>query len=159
MILYHGSLDVVEHPQILEPNRPLDFGSGFYTTTSQKQAERWTRARMEQAKVNHGYINIYEYTVVKGYATRRFRSANEPWVDFVHANRTVQGYNHNYDIVIGPVANDNVYLSFNLYESGIITKQDLIRRLKTYKLVDQLLFHSEQSLKTLKYVGNKEVRL
>jgi hypothetical protein len=148
----------VEHQQILEPNRPLDFGSGFYTTTSQKQAERWTRARMEQAKVNHGYINIYEYTVVKGFATRRFRSANEPWVDFVHANRTVQGYNHNYDIVIGPVANDNVYLSFNLYESGIITKQDLIRRLKTYKLVDQLLFHSEQSLKTLKYVGNKEVR-
>ena len=63
------------------------------------------------------------------------------------------------DIVTGPVANDNVYLSFNLYESGIITKRELIRRLKTYKLVDQLLFHTERSLDTLKYAGNKEVRI
>ena len=106
-----------------------------------------------------GYINIYEYTPKKGLLTRRFRSANEAWVDFVHANRTVQNYNHDYDIVTGPVANDNVYLSFNLYESGIITKRELIRRLKTYKLVDQLLFHTGQSLLTLTYNGNKEVRL
>jgi hypothetical protein len=91
--------------------------------------------------------------------TRLFRSANEAWVDFVHANRTIQDYNHDYDIVTGPVANDNVYLSFNLYESGIITKRELIRRLKTYKLVDQLLFHTERSSDTLEYVGNKEVRI
>ena len=63
------------------------------------------------------------------------------------------------DFCISDVANDNVYLSFNLYESGIITKRELIRRLKTYKLVDQLLFHTEQSLQTLKYIGNKEVQI
>ena len=106
-----------------------------------------------------GFINIYEYTPKRDLRTRLFRSANEAWVDFVHANRTVQDYNHDYDIVTGPVANDNVYLSFNLYESGIITKRELIRRLKTYKLVDQLLFHTERSLDTLEYVGNKEVRI
>ena len=55
--------------------------------------------------------------------------------------------------------NDNVYLSFNLYESGIISKAELIRRLKTYKLVDQLLFHSERSLESLSYIGYKEVKL
>ena len=159
MILYHGSLEVVEHPQILEANRPLDFGTGFYTTTSLQQARRWVKLRMEQQNASVGYINIYEYTAKKGLHTRRFRSANEAWVDFVHANRTVQDYNHDFDIVTGPVANDNVYLSFNLYESGIISKRELIRRLKTYKLVDQLLFHTEQSLETLKYTGNKEVKL
>lgn len=158
MTIYHGSLEIVEQPQILEPNRPLDFGSGFYTTTSQHQAERWTRARMEQLKENHGYINIYEYTPAKGLHTRTFRAANEPWVDFVHANRSVQGFNHDYDIVMGPVANDNVYLSFNLYEAGIISKRELIRRLKAYKLVDQLLFHSERSLTTIKYIGHKEMK-
>ena len=159
MTLYHGSLEIVEHPQIMEANRPLDFGTGFYTTTSLQQARRWVKLRMEQQNASTGYINIYEYTAKKELHTRLFRSANEAWVDFVHANRTVQNYNYGYDIVTGPVANDNVYLSFNLYESGIITKRELIRRLKTYKLVDQLLFHTERSLETLKYNGYKEVKL
>ena len=159
MTLYHGSLEIVEKPQILQANRPLDFGTGFYTTTSLQQARRWVKLRMEQAQASVGFINIYEYSPKRDLRTRLFRSANEAWVDFVHANRTVQDYNHDYDIVTGPVANDNVYLSFNLYESGIITKRELIRRLKTYKLVDQLLFHTERSLDTLEYVGNKEVRI
>ena len=159
MTLYHGSLEIVEKPQILQANRPLDFGTGFYTTTSLQQARRWVKLRMEQSQASVGFINIYEYTPKRDLRTRLFRSANEAWVDFVHSNRTIQDYNHDYDIVTGPVANDNVYLSFNLYESGIITKRELIRRLKTYKLVDQLLFHTERSLDTLKYVGNKEVRI
>jgi hypothetical protein len=159
MTLYHGSLEIVEKPQILQANRPLDFGTGFYTTTSLQQARRWVKLRMEQSQASVGFINIYEYTPKRDLRTRLFRSANEAWVDFVHANRTIQDYNHDYDIVTGPVANDNVYLSFNLYESGIITKRELIRRLKTYKLVDQLLFHTERSLDTLEYVGNKEVRI
>lgn len=159
MILYHGSLEIVEHPHILEANRPLDFGIGFYTTTSLQQARRWVKLRMEQQNASIGYINIYEYSAKKGLHTRLFRSANKAWVDFVHANRTMQDYNHDYDIVTGPVANDNVYLSFNLYESGIISKRELIRRLKTYRLVDQMLFHTERSLETLTYTGNKEVKL
>ena len=159
MTLFHGSLEIVEKPQILQANRPLDFGTGLYTTTSLQQARRWVKLRMEQSQASVGFINIYEYTPKRDLRTRLFRSANEAWVDFVHANRTIQDYNHDYDIVTGPVANDNVYLSFNLYESGIITKRELIRRLKTYKLVDQLLFHTEQSLATLEYTGNKEVKL
>lgn len=159
MTLYHGSLEIVEKPQILQANRPLDFGTGFYTTTSLQQARRWVKLRMEQSQASVGFINIYEYSPKRDLRTRLFRSANEAWVGFVHANRTIQDYNHDYDIVTGPVANDNVYLSFNLYESGIITKRELIRRLKTYKLVDQLLFHTERSLNTLEYVGNREVRL
>ena len=79
MILYHGSLEIVEHPLIREANRPLDFGTGFYTTTSLQQARRWVKLRMEQNNASVGYINIYEYTPKKGLRTRRFRSANEAW--------------------------------------------------------------------------------
>ena len=158
MILYHGSLEIVERPRILEASRPLDFGKGFYTTTSLQQARRWVRLRMEQANMEMGYISMYEYYPMKGLKYRRFRSANAAWVDFVRDNRTKLDFNHDFDIVEGPVANDNVYLSFNLYESGFITKAELIRRLKTYKLVDQLLFHTERSLDTLKFVDYKEIR-
>ena len=158
MILYHGSLEIVKQPKIMGTNRPLDFGNGFYTTTSFQQALRWVSLRMEQSNVKVGYINMYEYSPMKGLKVRRFRSANVAWVDFVHNNRSKMDFDHDYDIVEGPVANDNVYLSFNLYESGIITKAELIRRLKTYKLVDQLLFHTERSLDTLKFIGYKEIR-
>ena len=157
MILYHGSIEIVESPRILKSNRPLDFGKGFYTTTDLSQARRWVKLRMEQQNAQAGYINLYEYTAVKGLHTRHFQSANEAWVDFVHANRTVQGYNHDFDIVSGPVANDNVYLSFNLFESGFISKAELIRRLKTYKLVNQYLFHTEKALETLRFESYKEV--
>ena len=159
MILYHGSLVIVEKPQIMHADRPLDFGTGFYTTTSLLQARRWVKLRMEQQSTSDGYINIYNYIANKELHTHRFKSANEAWVDFVHANRTIPHYNHEYDIVEGPVANDNVYLSFNLYESGIITKSELIRRLRTYKLVDQLLFHTERSLQTLTFIDKKKVKI
>ena len=158
MILYHGSLEIVKQPKIMGTNRPLDFGKGFFTTTSLQQALRWVKLRMEQSNVKVGYINMYEYSPMKGLKVRRFRSANVAWVDFVHNNRSKMDFDHDYDIVEGPVANDNVYLSFNLYESGIITKAELIRRLKTYKLVDQLLFHTERSLDTLKFVDYKEIK-
>lgn len=114
---------------------------------------------MNNNDVKIGYVNIYDYNPSKNLRIRLFRSANESWIDFVHKNRTDIDFNHDFDIVRGPVANDNVYLSFNLYESGIINKTELIRRLKTYKLVDQLLFHTEISLKALLFNEFKIVRL
>ena len=61
MTLYHGSIEKVEVPEIREPNRTLDYGSGFYTTTSYQQAEDWVRRRMEEKKVEHGFINVFEF--------------------------------------------------------------------------------------------------
>ena len=58
MILYHGSLEIVKQPRIMEASRPLDFGRGFYTTTSHQQALRWVKLRMEQANMAMGYKEI-----------------------------------------------------------------------------------------------------
>ena len=159
MRLYHGSLEIVNQPQIMLSDRPLDFGRGFYTTSDKLQARRWVHLRMSQQNASVGYINIYEYTKDPAFLFHRFRTANSSWVDFVHKNRTEVNFDYDYDIVAGPVANDNVYLSFNLYESGIIGKTELIRRLKVFRLTDQFLFHTERSLKTLQFIGYKEVNL
>ena len=77
----------------------------------------------------------------------------------MHQNRTVKGFQHDYDIVYGPVANDRVYAAFALYEGGVLDKEELKRELKTYKLVDQYLFHTLQSLRFLVFVEAKEVTL
>ena len=80
-------------------------------------------------------------------------------MDFVHANRTQRGFIHNHDLVYGPVANDRVYAAFALYEQGLLSKQELITELRTYSLVDQMLFHTDAALKCLKFNGVKEVSL
>ncbi len=154
MKIYHGSLEVVEHPMILQPNRKLDYGAGFYTTTSEKQSKEWVERRMLEKHSTYGYVNVYEFDDKKlsEFKSRIFTEPSEEWAEFVLANRTKTGFTHDYDIVYGPVANDRVYLQFSLYESGAISVETLIRELKTYKLVDQYLFHTEKALTALHFI-------
>ena len=160
MILYHGSIDIVENPEIRIPSRTLDYGSGFYTTTSFRQAEDWVRRKLN-ANTLVGYVNVYEFneTLMNSLNAMLFESPTEEWVDFVMNNRTNKDFYHDFDIVYGPVANDKVYAAFALYEGGIIDKQNLISELKAYKLVDQYLFHTDKAVKTLKFIEAKEVTL
>ena len=160
MLLYHGSIELVSNPEIRISNRTLDYGFGFYTTSSYKQAEDWVKRKLSDA-IQVGVVNVYEFD--KSYLDKLnsllFYKPTEEWVDFVMKNRTDIDFDHGYDIVYGPVANDKVYASFALYEAGIIDKTTLIKDLKTYKLVDQYLFHTAESLKTINFLEAKEVRL
>ena len=160
MKLYHGSLEVVSEPRIITPNRTLDYGRGFYTTTSYEQAEQWVRRR-KGTQHSVGYVNVYELAEVlpDDIKQLRFETPTEEWVDFVMRNRTEKGFEHSFDIVYGPVANDRVYAAFALYESNLLGKEGLIRELRTYELVDQFLFHTEQSLQHLTFIEAKEVTL
>lgn len=159
MKLYHGSLDIVEYPEIRQPSRTLDYGNGFYTTTSFEQAEDWVRRRMIEFQTTKGFVNVYEFDPKTLCLCKSlvFKEPTEEWVDFVMKNRTQIGYTHDYDIVYGPVANDRVYAAFALFEGGVLNKQELIRELKTYRLVDQYLFHTEAALEFLTFVEGKEI--
>ena len=161
MKIYHGSLDEVKKPDIRKPNRTLDYGYGFYATTSYEQAEAWVRRRMNENKQSFGYVNIYEidFNVLNTLNILSFESPSENWLDFVMLNRTQKGFEHSYDVVYGPVANDRVYASFALYESGLINKQNLISELKTYKLVDQYLFHTKEALRAIKFIEAQKIIL
>ena len=88
-----------------------------------------------------------------------FKKANEEWVNFVMKNRTERDFTHDYDIVYGPVADDSVYTQFTLFEGGIISMGTLIQELKTYKLVDQYLFHTEKALDAIRFVESIKVEL
>ena len=162
MKIYHGSIDIVEKPEIrISEHRTLDYGYGFYTTTSYTQSQNWVMRRIDNAKAQKGFVNIYEFdeTALKKLKCLIFESPTEEWVDFVMKNRTQKGFEHDYDIVYGPVANDKVYASFALYEGGLIDKQTLISELKTYKLIDQYLFHTEKSLEFINFMIGEEITL
>lgn len=159
MKIYHGSLEVIERPLILQPNRLLDYGKGFYTTTSERQAKEWVERRMIENNTTCGYVNVYEFNEERLTDLKRltFSEPTKEWADFVMANRTQKGFIHDYDIVYGPVANDRVYLQFGLYETGAISVETLIRELKTYKLVDQYLFHTEKALTALHFIESIKI--
>ena len=161
MKLYHGSLEVVSCPEIRMSDRTLDYGRGFYATTSYEQAEAWVKRKQNQGEKRNGYVNVYEYDKVAEDELKClfFNQPSDEWVDFVMRNRTEVGYVHDYDTVYGPVANDRVYAAFALYEGGILDKQSLIRELKTYKLVDQYLFHTQRSLQALTFIKAEEVMI
>lgn len=161
MKIYHSGLEIVNVPEIRKPNRTLDYGSGFYTTTSFDQAKDWVIRRIKENKVKTGYVNIYELdqNQTENLNCLIFDKPTDEWVDFVMKNRTQKDFNHNYDIVYGPVANDRVYAAFALFEGGVLNKQELIAELKTYKLVDQYLFHTVDSLKAISFVDYKEISL
>lgn len=161
MILYHGSLEIIESPIILKPARTLDYGSGFYTTTSLHQAELWVKRRMSSSQAEKGFINIYELDDDSLSKTNVlwFDEPTEEWVDFVMSNRTIKNFVHRYDLVYGPVADDKVYAAFALYENDLLNKEGLIKELKSFRLVDQMLFHTEKSLNYLKFIESKEITI
>lgn len=160
--LYHGGVEAISSPEIRQANRTLDFGRGFYLTSSLKQAEDWVRRRLERGEAEQGTVSKYlcKISDLQKYLTVKiFTAPNDEWLDFVMANRMTRDFEHSYDLVVGPVANDRVYTAFSLYEGGTISRDTLIRELKTYRLVDQYLFHTEASLGYLKFVDSLSVEL
>jgi hypothetical protein len=147
--IYHGSDVVVETPQILKSNRLLDFGTGFYTTSNREQATRWAEKVSIRNNTNNIYLSVYNFDIEKAKKELNiieFSLPDEKWLDFITLNRRGKNLSHEYDIVIGSVADDNVYLTVKLFESGVLDKEEAIKRLKVEKLFDQILFHTNKAL-------------
>ena len=161
MIIYHGSTVLVEKPEIREGENFLDFGIGFYTTTSYNQAERWARIKMRRENADTGYVAIYEFDVeaaMKDTIVKRFESADMEWLMFVVKNRRGEYMNEPIDMHIGPVADDDVYQSIRLFETGVLDVESTVKRLKTEKLQDQWTFHTDKVLSYLCYVEHRIVK-
>ena len=127
----------------------LDFGKGFYTTTNREQAVRWAQKVAVRRKVDEKFISIYEFALdaaEKELTILRFDQSDAAWLDFVSACRSGKRPDEEYDIVFGPVADDNVYATLQLYELGILDKEETLKRLKIESLFNQILFHTEKAL-------------
>lgn len=161
MNLYHGSYILVKEPILINGKRTLDFGQGFYTTTSKDQAYKWAQIKKKREGVLKAYISIYEVNdnllKYENLQVKIFKGASKSWLKFVLNNRIKEGFNHNFDIVKGSVADDRVYTCLNAFENKFMDFDTAIRELKTYKLDDQISFHTNNALLNLKFIGYEEV--
>lgn len=161
MILYHGSNVIVKDPKVIKANRTLDFGYGFYTTTSKEQAWKWAKIKQRRENTNKGIVSIYEIkddlfseNILN---IKVFNGANNDWLEFVLDNRMKEEFTHNFDIVKGSIADDRVYACLNAFENKFMDFQTAIKELRTYKLNDQISFHIEKALTYLKFLDCEEV--
>ena len=160
MILYHGSNLTVSEPKLVMQNRFLDFGYGFYTTTNKMQAIGFADKVTKRRKEGIPTVSIYELDETSAFeecSILRFDTPNEAWLDFVSENRAGNYSGKQYDFIYGPVANDDVYTTFTLYASGVLTKEQTIEALKVKKLYNQLVLTSEIALSYLKFCGTVPV--
>lgn len=159
MKLYHGSLVTVKKPSVLKGRNTVDFGKGFYTTTSFEQAQKWADLKRKRSGVSRAVVSVYEAPddLLNGrYATLNFTGPTKDWLDFVVKNRKGQGDGH-YDLTMGPVANDQLYATIRLYEQGVVTAAAAIDMLKAHVLFDQLAFHNQAAANELAFIEAVEV--
>ena len=160
MIVYHGSNMVVEHPALISQNHFLDFGFGFYTTLNRAQACDF--ARKVAMRRRSGVATVNAYSVDEGQleascSLLRFEAPDSEWLEFVCANRTNSYTGQKYDLIYGPVANDDVYTTVAAYLNGTFTKEITLAALKVRKLFNQLVFASELSLSFLNFKGGEKL--
>jgi Zn-dependent metalloprotease len=156
MLLYHGSNVVVSKPKLIQQNRFLDFGFGFYTTMNKQQAIIFADKVYKRRKTGEKTVNIYDFDdrlAYKKCSVLRFETPNAEWIDFVAENRAGNYSGKKYDFIYGPVANDDVYTTFTLYITGVLTKEQTIETLKVKKTYNQMVLTSERALSFLKFIG------
>ena len=155
MELYHGTNVRFEQAKILAPNRALDFGVGFYVTSDKQQATEWAHTVVKRSETGKPLLNIYEFdeAVASGFSVLKFEKPNKEWLDFVCGNRLENFAVHDYDLVIGPIANDRTMPVLNAYMAAKdkeLYAQVALSEIRADRLTDQYVFKSEKSLSFLK---------
>lgn len=154
MRLYHGTNVDFDDIDLTMSNKYKDFGQGFYLTDIRSQAEELAA---KKSRLFGGYPVIQEYefdeSLLSGTDLKvlKFDKPSTEWAEFIFKNRN-RDYNftHDFDIVIGPIANDGVAYLLGRYEEGTLTIEELSDKLDYKKLNSQYFFGTEKSLKYLK---------
>ncbi len=152
MIVYHGGILEIRKPDVEHSKKYLDFGKGFYVTSFPNQAERWAIRKSERSGVASPVVSVYELKEdYKGFRTLVFRDQedDEAWLDFVCSCREGREDFKKYDIIIGNVANDDVFKSVDMYRRGVWDIRRTLRELRYFKRSDQIAFISQASLDEL----------
>jgi hypothetical protein len=143
-IIYHGSNVIVSNPKILVNGFYKDFGYGFYCTKFEKQAQRWAIS-----KRGDSVVNLYRYEENQLLSVLSFDKMTDEWLDFV--TDCSRGIEHNYDIVEGPMADDQVWDYVEDFAAGKISRAAFWELVKFKYPTHQLVFCTSAALETISF--------
>ena len=155
MILYHGTNADFDKIDLSKSKPNKDFGQGFYLSREYTQAMNMAKTKVEQLETGMPIVQTYEVDEAKMAKLRilRFEDYTEEWAQFILMNRNNASNKpaHDYDIVIGPIANDRVGVQLWKYETKAIDLPTLVHNLRNMKgITFQYYFGTEQAIKLLK---------
>lgn len=149
-IVYHGSYCEIVHPEIKQGKYTKDFGKGFYCTILEEQARKWAN------KYETPIINVYEYDENPNLKIKEFTIMTEEWLDFIINCRS--GKKHEYDIVIGAMADDQVYNYVTDLTAGNITREAFWELAKFRHPTHQIAFCTKEALETIKFIKSIKIK-
>lgn len=151
MNVYHGSYTRLSEPKIVDSRYIKDFGEGFYCTVIREQAEKWARRN------KNGVVNTYsvDMRVMESLKVKNFQSMTDEWLDFIIDCRN--GLDHDYDVVIGAMADDQIYNYVEDYIEGNITREMFWSLAKFRYPTHQIAFCTDASLKCLRFISSEEI--
>lgn len=153
MKLYHGTNAEILRIDLKESRVGKDFGIGFYLTPDKQVAQRQAERKFEQYGV--GKARVYEYTIddnaLQALKVLQFDSYTMEWARFVLMNRKnrTRTQVHNYDIVIGPIADDVIGYQIRRVEEGIITEEQFLEEIKYHTVTIQYMFATDMAIQSL----------
>ena len=150
MLVYHSSYEEVQKPEIRTARNTKDFGVGFYCTVIKEQAERWAR------RFDTPVVNVYSLLINEKLDILEFKEMTDEWLDFIIDCRS--GKPHDHDIVIGAMANDQIYNFVSDYIDGIITREQFWALAKFKYPTHQIVFCSDKALECLAFQRSEAVR-
>ena len=157
LVLYHGSNIAFDKIDLTKSRNRRDFGRGFYCTVLENQAEEWARRLYLRSHKGGRYVYRYLFRQTDDLKIKHFSALDQEWLEFIKENRTKGGVQHSYDIVIGPVADDNTMETVQLYLSGILKAEEAVERLRYNKVNNQVSFHTPLALQHLILESRREV--
>jgi hypothetical protein len=157
LTLYHGSNTAFDAVDLSRPRDRRDFGRGFYTTTIKEQAEKWAASLFDRYAGDGKKVYVMEFTRSADLRAKEFDGLTLEWLEMVKENRVNGGLRHAYDIVKGPVADDNTMPTIALYVDGTLSAEAALVQLAYFKANDQISFHTERAIKNLKIVKRIDI--
>lgn len=177
-LLYHGSYTEVSRIDLDKCNAGLDFGKGFYLTSSLSQATSFVTNSVRRNiragnippdfLVEEGRVSVYRFHAAADLTVKLFPDADLDWLHFVAANRNRMLFPklyqalENVDIVGGKIANDNTARTLSGYVTGLfgapgsaLADEMTIRMLLPNRLEDQYCFRTELALSVLEFIGSE----
>ena len=159
MILYHGSNTKVEAVDLSRCRPNKDFGQGFYLTPDKSAAEKMALRTVKRFG-GTPFLMTYDFdeAQLEKLNQKLFEVPSVEWAMFVMANRRADNSakDHNldnkYDIVVGPVANDDLALLFRQFSRGLLTVEMLMREMQFKRLTTQYSFHTQSAVSLLRLI-------
>ena len=153
MILFHGSNCEFDAVSLEKSKNNRDFGRGVYTTTLEEQAIEWAEILFLRTRKGSAFLYEFELPDFADLKVKTFSGYSLEWLTFVKENRVSGGTQHQYDVVIGPVANDKTRETIAQYLSGAYDAEYTIKQLAYMKSNNQVSFHTEKALTGLVLKG------